>query len=278
MDPRSRPYRSRIRLSAIRLFGALLAVFAQLGAGHEPPFPVGESLRARLTWGRIPVGEAMIESEWTDDQPPLIRLRVHVRSNAFLDRFYRIDDVVESIVDPTTFLPIRFEKRLQEGGSLRHDITFYNREEGRVFWHNLLVPERRDFPAPRDIRDILSLMYSLRSADFRPGQTNWYVVSGDEGIITVGIDVNSHQTFEHPRYGRIPAYFIRPIVGNDPLFLGRIPRQLWISSDPPYVLLRLSVEAPVGRIHLTLDEILGHPRGPWPYRSTGSSTDSHADR
>jgi hypothetical protein len=231
----------------------------------DPGFPVGEVLHAHLRWGMVPVGTARISSEWTNDDPPLIRLRVHVRSNAFLDRIYRIDDTVESLVDPISFLPLRFDKIMSEGGVNRRDATFFDRIDGRVIWQNLLAPEQRMYEAPPEIRDILSLMYSLRAVPMREGETNQYIVAGDEGPVEVRIAIRARRDYKHHRYGPIPAFHIRPDVGRDGLFLGRIPRDLWISADPPYVLLRLSVEAPIGYVHLLLDEIEGYPSGPWPY-------------
>lgn len=249
-----------------RLVFIVLLLLVSHAIARDPGFPVGERLLFDLSWGILPVGRAEICSEWTADDPPLIRLRVHVRSNAFLDRIYKIDDTVESLVDPSECLPIRFEKSLHEGGVPRRDVTYYDRASGFVIWHNYLKPEQRIFPAPADVRDILTLMYSLRAAEFRVGTTNWYVVAGEESAVEVGIAVRAKRTFLHERYGKIPAYWLRPIVGNDPLFLGRIPRELWISATPPYVLLRLTVEAPVGRVHLTLNQIDGFDSGPWPYR------------
>lgn len=227
-------------------------------------FRVGEVLRYRLKWGVVPVGTARIDSEWTEDTPPLLRLRVHVRSNAFLDRIYRIEDTVESAVDPASFLPIRFEKNMHEGGVHRRDVIFFDRQAGRVVWNNLLQTEQRSYPAPREVRDILSLMFALRSVPFAPGEVKSYVIAGDDGPTPVRVSIQAQTFFHHDRYGRIPALQMKPEVGSDGLFLGRIPRELWISADAPYVLLQLSVEAPIGQVHLLLDEIEGHPSGPWP--------------
>ncbi|HMP75951.1 MAG TPA: DUF3108 domain-containing protein [Kiritimatiellia bacterium] len=250
----------RILLSAL---AALLLLAAPAAWANNIGFPVGEVLLGRLKWGVIPVGTARISSEWTEDEPPLIRLRVQVRSNSFLDRFYKINDTVESIVDPGPFLPVRFEKDMDEGGEHRRDVTFFDREKGAVIWHNLLKPEQRSYEAPREVRDILSLMYGLRAVHFAPGQTNAYVVAGDDGPVDVKISIHARKPYKHDRYGAIPALHIKPNVGKDGLFLGRIPEDLWISADPPYVLLKLSVSAPIGQIHLILDEIEGKPAGPW---------------
>ena len=248
-----------------RLLALGVALLAATSAARADAvgFPVGEVLLGRLKWGVIPVGTARISSEWTEDEPRLIRLRVQVRSNSFLDRFYKIDDTVESVVEPAQFLPVRFEKNMNEGGVHRRDVTFFDRDVGQVRWHNLLQPEQRAYDAPRDVRDILSLMYALRSVQFAPGQTNAYVVAGDDGPVTVDIAIHARKPYKHDRYGSIPALHIKPKVGNDGLFLGRIPEDLWISADPPYVLLKLSVSAPIGQIHLILDEIEGKPAGPW---------------
>ena len=229
---------------------------------REPGFRVGEVLLCRLKWGVIPVGTARIASEWTADSPPLLRLSVQVRSNAFLDRIYRIEDMVISTVDPETMLPVRFEKIMNEGGVLRQDVTEFDREQGLVIWRNSLQPEERTYAAPKEVRDILSLMFALRSVPFAENETREYIVAGDEGPAPVEISIRARRNFKHDRYGAIPALHIRPKVGKDALFMGRIPKELWISAASPYVLLSLSVDAPIGSIHLLLDAIEGETRFP----------------
>ncbi len=264
------PARSKTVVSLCCVAAVLAAAAARPGfAGDpgpesDPGFPVGEVLLCRLKWGVLPVGTARIASEWTADSPPLLRLSVQVRSNAFLDRFYRIEDMVISTVDPGTLLPVRFEKIMNEGGVSRRDVTEFDRARGLVFWRNLLKPEERTYAAPREVRDILSLMFALRSVPFAENETREFTVAGDDGPTSVHISIRERRTYKHDRYGPIPALHIRPKVGPDGLFLGRVPTDLWISAAAPCVLLSLSVDAPIGSIHLLLDAIEGAARFPTP--------------
>lgn len=271
MNPVSLRYRSVKRALFILtlLFSASflhLPVTASAAEGEveqrSPSFPVGEVLIYRLKWGAIPVGTARISSEWTTDAPPAIRMRVHVRSNAFLDRFYRIDDIVESVADPATMLSLRFEKHMREGSSEQHDITTFDRTNNLVHWTNVLTGETREYKAEPDVRDILAIMFSLRSTTFSAGEFHKYVVAGDNDAAPVEISVTKEENYKTGRYGAIPALYLKPKVGPDALFLGRTPRDLWISVGMPHILLLLSVEAPVGRISLILDAIEGADE--WP--------------
>lgn len=244
-----------------------LLPLAASAAGQEvepssPGFPVGEVLIYRLKWGAIPVGTARISSEWTTDTPPAIRMRVHVRSNAFLDRFYRIDDIVESVTDPATMLSLRFEKHMREGRSEQHDVTTFDRANSLVLWSNVLTGATREYTAPPDVRDILAIMFSLRSTTFSAGEQHTYVIAGDNDAAPVEITVTKERNYKTDRYGAIPALYLQPKVGPDALFLGRTPRDLWISVGMPHILLLLSVEAPIGRISLILDAIEGADE--WP--------------
>ncbi len=223
----------------------------------EPGFHVGEVLLYRLKWGVIPVGTARIVSSWTDDTPPNVRVRVYVRSNSFLDRIYRIEDMVESIAEPASMLPYRFEKHMNEGGVIRRDVTTFDRTLGRVAWSNVLESETRSYSAPHDVRDILSMMFALRSTPFNVGDDTEYVIAGDDGPATVKTKVLERRRYKTDRYGAIPAIHIRPEASGDALFLGRTPRDLWISEDLPHVLLLLSVDAPIGTIRLILDAVEG---------------------
>lgn len=226
-------------------------------AQNDPGFPVGETFLFRLKWGLVPVGTARIVTEWTEDTPPAVRMRIHVRSNAFLDRIYRIDDYIESIATPEKLLSTRFEKNMNEGSTVQRDVTTFDRNTGLVTWSNLLTSETREYEAPLDVRDILATMFALRPTPFKLGEVADYVVAGNAGPSPVKVAVIDERPYKTDRYGAIQAFRMRPDVSNDALFLGRIPRDLWISAAKPHVLLFLSVDAPVGNIKLILDAIEG---------------------
>ena len=96
-------------------------------------FPVGEVLTFRLYWGFIPVGHAEFSSSWMmEGGKRFLRLQAWARSNRVLRKIYPVDDYIESVLDPETFLPVRYQQRLNEGRRLRHDYIAFDHAGGKA--------------------------------------------------------------------------------------------------------------------------------------------------
>ena len=67
------------------------------------PFPVGEELTYNVYWSFIRVATATAKFEWTElDGRKLLAIRSTARTSGVADKIYRVDDFMESLVDPTT--------------------------------------------------------------------------------------------------------------------------------------------------------------------------------
>lgn len=231
---------------------------------HTLWFPVGERLVYDMNWGLLPVGTTVVESDWLPDhEPRLLRIRYTTRTTPFLDRVYKVDDLIETWIDPASFLPVRFRKRLEEGSFRCDEITTFDRAQGRVRWESRLDGRVIEYPAPPDLRDIVSLMYLLRKTAFEPGTTNSFPVAGDRGVTEIAVRSLARARLNLPRYGMQWAQHLKPIVSDDPLFDRKIPDQVWISTDARQVMLKLTVDVPVGHISMLLSAVEGPGDDAW---------------
>jgi hypothetical protein len=89
-------------LARLGLWGLVLGLAAAPSAvSAAPPFAVGEEVTYRITWGMVPIAESTITTEWVrEGAQDLIRIRLRTRTNKFMDKIHRVDDLVECIVDP----------------------------------------------------------------------------------------------------------------------------------------------------------------------------------
>ena len=111
----------------------------------EPPkdkipelwFPVGEKLIFGIRWGLVPVGQAVAWTEWVEENGRwLIAIRLRTKTNKVLSAMYPVDDFVESIVDPVTFLPLRFVKKINEGGTHVDQLTQFDHAARKAVWES----------------------------------------------------------------------------------------------------------------------------------------------
>jgi len=97
--------------------------------------------------GRLDSGQTpKITSEYIEeDGRELLAIRVTTHTRGIMSKIYPVDDFIESVVDPVTFLPIRFTKRLSEGRYRLHEITTFDHKARMAHWQHLLKNDSKDF-------------------------------------------------------------------------------------------------------------------------------------
>jgi len=169
--------------------GVTCRVAAAAPSTNEPVFwfPVGERLVYEVSWGIIPVGYAEAWTEWVEqDGRRLLSIKVRSKTNRVLSTLFPVDDLVESRVDPATFLPVRFIKLLSEGRYRADQVTDFDHVKRLGYWRsNLDTNKSETFQIDADTRDILSLVYWLRRPDgfsFELGRRQAFRVTTDEKL------------------------------------------------------------------------------------------------
>lgn len=228
------------------------------GAVPEMWFPVGEQLRYSLHWGLLNVGTALAWSEWVnEDGRWQLALRMRTRSGAVLDTIYPVDDFIESRVDPATFLPIRFIKKINEGRNRYDEVTDFDYPAGVARWRSLLRGREKELPIDETIRDIPTLLYWLRRERIAPGDERQIRVMADNKIYTVLPRPMALETISTSGFGRVPCIRYEPAAEFNGLFVRKGKVWLWVSDDERRVAMKIEAEVPVARVRAVLNEIRG---------------------
>lgn len=240
------------------------------GAGAEGDsklwFPVGEILRYKLYWGILPVGRAEISTEWVErDGQRLIRIHGTAKSNRLIAMIYPVDDVVESLVDPETFVPVEFKKIQNEGRLHRDERTVFDREnlvahltgeqtrKGRHREHD------RFYPIDEDTRDVLTFMYFLRGIDPEEKEDSVYRVMTGEKVYELHIGDSTVEEVKVGRYGRVKCREYRPRAALEAVFVQEGELWMWVSEDERQILVSAKAK---GRIFSTVRAELDEVKGP----------------
>lgn len=226
------------------------------GVVPEMWFPVGEQLRYQLYWGVLPVGTVLAWSEWVHEEGQWqIALRLRTRSGVVLDPMYPVDDFIESRVDPRTFLPIRFVKKINEGRNRYDEITEFDYGMGVARWRSLLRGREKELPIDETIRDIPSLLYWFRRERLGPGDAREFKVMADNKIYTVLPRPVGIETIGVAGLGRVACIRYEPWAEFNGLFVRKGKVWLWVSDDDRRVAMRIEAEVPVARVRALLIEI-----------------------
>ncbi|MCX7009102.1 MAG: DUF3108 domain-containing protein, partial [Kiritimatiellaeota bacterium] len=199
------------------------------------PFPVGEVLTYRVYWGYwgyIPVAVATARFDWVElDGRKMIAIRSTARTNKFADKIYRVDDLMESIVDPETMLPVRFTKIAHEGRYWTHEITVYDHKNKVAHYESKKNGEKQDYPLEADTHDVISMMYVMRSQPFVVGQKPHYRCLTDDKIYDFWVDVLKEEKVELENYGAAPCVKVEPVAAFNGLFVRKGRIWFWLTRD-----------------------------------------------
>lgn len=247
-----------------RRFGGLVALLLLAAtvsrAADEPVlwFAVGEELRYEVYWGVIHVADSRVTTEWIEEGGRrLLAIRFRTQSNGFLKRIYPVNDLIESIIDPATFLPLRFTKTLSEGRYRTDEVTEFDHAKGLAYWHNRKSGKKKEFPIEADTRDIVTFMYYLRARPFTPGEQAKFRVMADEKLYDLFFKVGPADEMKFKQFGKVRSVRIEPEAAFEGIFVRKGKLTIWVSVDPRRVCTRLMATTPFANVHVNLAEVLG---------------------
>ncbi|MCE9613144.1 MAG: DUF3108 domain-containing protein [Lentisphaerae bacterium] len=231
-------------------------------------FPVGEELVYDIYWGVIPVGETRITTEWIqEDGRALLAIRYRTRSNKVIAKLYPVDDVIEAVIEPRTFLPVRFIKNLKEGSHRYHELTTFDHQNLKAHWRSLRSDKTKTFAIDPDTRDLVTLMYFLRSRPVREGEQYEYRVMADEKIYDLYLEAVKVESVKLDGIGRVPSMRIEPKAKFQGLFVRKGKMTVWVSRDARNLCTQVKASVPVADVNVVLREVRGPGDDQWVKRS-----------
>ena len=247
------------------VFLGLLAVPSlRAEPGSNLWFEVGEKLVYQVNWGFIPVGTSVVTTEWIEeDGRRLLAIRFKTVTNHVVEKLYPVDDLVESIIDPDTFLPLRFVKRLNEGDYHCDELTVFDYKTLKARWEAKTSGKVKEFDIEADTRDIVSFMYFMRSTGFKAGDERAFRVMADEKIYDLTVKADKMETFGVGRFGKVPCVKLEPQAAFGGIFVRKGRMWMWVSDDSRHLCTKLAAQVPVAKVYIYLEEVHGPGEDFW---------------
>ena len=180
-----------------------MAVGTVTATGAEPAsrptfwFPVGEILTYRLYWGIIPVGTAEFKTEWVRyEERDVVRLLATAKTGPIVSALFPVDDAIETLVEPSAFMPLVYTQKLSEGRHVRHDVIRFDHKAGVAYCQSRLTGEQRVLHIDADSRDVLSLAYWMRGKGLNVGEKRAFRVLVDDKIYDLDITGVAQETLD----------------------------------------------------------------------------------
>jgi hypothetical protein len=239
--------------------------FSQCAAAtNEMWFPVGEKLTYRLYWGIIRVGTAYLSSEWVEENGKrYIFLRATAKTSSIVATVYPVEDCIESLVDPETFLPIKYTQKLKEGRHIRDDRIAFDHKAGKAFWTSGLTNAASVVNIGPDTRDVLTLMYYMRPVSAKAGDRSEFRVLVDDKLYNLELTILATEDFKLSGFGRIDCIKVEPKARFGGIFTRKGRVTAWFSNDEHRILTRIVAVLPVANLKGILSEVEGWEDGKW---------------
>ncbi len=234
-------------------------MLAFVAGASELPFPIGEELVYSISWNGIAVAKVTATTQMDSyEGREVIALRMRAETYAFFNKVFKVDDVHESLIDPETFLPIRFTKNLKEGRYRSHEITTFDFETMKAHYAHQTNGKKKTYDIDSDTRDVLSFMYFMRSEALDKNQSPEYRVMADEKIYDLTVNTYDTKKISLPNYkDKVKCLKMTPESYFDGLFVQKGKATLWTSRDPRRLLTYAKISVPFGNARIKLQTVKG---------------------
>jgi len=159
---------------------------------REKAFSRGEKLEYRIHYGWIDAGEAVLEIRRETkivNKKKTLHMVGTGRTVGTFNWFYKVRDRYETYMDEDSMVPLKFVRRVNEGGFIINQDQLYNHE------NNTVISNGKEMKVPPGIQDMLSSFYAARNFDMtlaKPGDELLLTTFMDDEIFPLRIQIWQH--------------------------------------------------------------------------------------
>jgi hypothetical protein len=191
-----------------------------------------------------------------------LHLSVQAATFSKWDSFFKIRDLYESYVNPSTLKPSLYKRSINEGGYTKTEKYLFKSDGKTIISTSKKKnkPEtKKTFTVGTSTQDIVSIIYKLRTIDFqnyKNGQTKSFVIVFDEKEIPVLVKFMGNETVSAGNLGTKNCYKISISAKTDAL-KGKDKNLIWITADTKKIPALIKFSIPVGTGQLSLSNATG---------------------
>lgn len=215
-----------------------------------------ETLKYRIHYGILNAGTATLSAKKVNYRG---RSHFHVVgtgvSTGAVKAFFPVYDVYESYINVSTGLPSYYVRNVSEGKYRRHFETSFNQSEQELTLYNKLERTSKKFNTVKDLQDMLSAFYYLRSIDnskFKPGASFRMSVWIDDETYPFLLKVAGIEN-RMTKFGRISTIKLIPMVMSGRVFRAKEGVTLWVTNDNNHIPVEIKADLVVGSLKASLD-------------------------
>ena len=226
-----------------------LIVLSLVPGYGQQNFQAGETLEYVLHFGPINAGKATGTLTYASiDGKRVFHSEMLAVTTGLADILYKVRDIYGSHFDLMSLLPLKSYRDVSEGRYKRKDAVTYNHSNGKAYSHT------GEHDVPKDIRDMVSVLYYVRSLDFDTIQVGDVIPINtffDDELFPFDIRYRGKEEVK-VKIGTFKCLKLVPYVEPGRIFESEDDMTLWISDDLNKIPVRVKFDLVVGSIKCDL--------------------------
>lgn len=182
------------------------------------------------------------------DNKPAYHVVATGTSNSSYDWIFKVRDRYESFFDTTNLQPMRFIRKVDEGGYKKYQDVTFNQQT------NTAVSAKGAFKVPNCVQDVLSAIYYARNINFNQYKVNDKIpvkMYLDDQVYDIYIRYMGKETVK-TKYGKFRTIKFKPLLVSGTLFEGGEKMTVWVSDDANHLPLRIESPIKVGSVKVDM--------------------------
>jgi hypothetical protein len=229
--------------------------FSQVKSGEKLVFSGAYNMSGIMT----PLAQITMSTETvTTAKSTYLHLSCEAATYSKWDSFFKIRDLYESYVNPTTLKPSLYKRNITEGGFSMTEKYIY-KPDGKTVKSTSKVKNRpensKEFTIGSTSQDVISILYKLRTLNFNTfkiGQTSSFTVVFDEKEIPVVLKYMGKESIPSGNLDTKECYKIS-IAARTKVLKGTDKNLIWLTADSKKIptLIKFSIPVGIGQLSLT---------------------------
>ena len=207
----------------------------------------------------------METSEVKTSSATLLKLKCSATTYSSFDSYFKIRDLYESYVSPTSLTPYLYKRDINEGTYNKFEQYKFNHKSKTV--ESIFrkkkksgdVEEKKTVKIADNTLDIVSTIYHIRNFDFKtlqPGATKKFTFLFDNEPLTIGIKYLSKETIS-TNLGKKECYKLAISLSDASILKGNNDNLLWLTADSNKIPVFAKFKIAVGSGELKIKSATG---------------------
>jgi hypothetical protein len=233
-------------------------------ASRVLPFKPGETLTYEVSWSNIiTAGTAVMEvkEEKLPNGRTVLRFIATSRSVGVVDKFYPVNDTIQSVFDPRIMQSLSFSLNESHGKRKRSRRLVFD-HAGRTVVRTLNNDPPQTFTIPDPVQDALSSLFYLRTMeDFTIGKIHVSPVHDSDKNWSVEVQILGREKVKTPA-GKFNTIKVKTFPKYEGVFMNKGEIFIWLTDDSRKIPVLMKSTLSIGSIMTTLTDMKLGDEGP----------------